>query len=81
MMADPSRRTNHSNANAPRYLLSGIALCGICGDGTRAKVNGGGYCCGSGKGQLAVRAGEEAAGLLGVRAVGGRAARHVHPLL
>lgn len=52
MLLDPSRRTNHSNANAPRYLLSGIALCGICADGTLVRVNGAGYCCSGGKGHL-----------------------------
>jgi hypothetical protein len=49
ILSDPSRRTNHGNANAPRCLLSGIAQCGICGDSTLVKVNGGGYSCGGGK--------------------------------
>jgi site-specific DNA recombinase len=45
MLTDPSRRTNAGNANAPRWLLSGHATCGICGDGiTTMHVSGlGGY--------------------------------------
>jgi len=38
VLTDPARRTNTSNANAPRYLLSGIARC-HCGG--QVKVNGG----------------------------------------
>jgi DNA invertase Pin-like site-specific DNA recombinase len=45
MLTDPSRRTNTGNANAPRWLLTGHARCGICGDGvTTVHVSGlGGY--------------------------------------
>ena len=34
MLTDPARRTNPHNANAPRWLLSGHAWCGICADGS-----------------------------------------------
>jgi DNA invertase Pin-like site-specific DNA recombinase len=41
MLTDPSRRTNTGNANAPRWLLSGHARCGVCGDGiTTVHVSG-----------------------------------------
>lgn len=40
-LADPARRTNAGRANAPRWLGSGIYLCGRCGDGTSVQVNGG----------------------------------------
>lgn len=40
-LTDPSRRTNKGTANAPKWLLSGIAHCGICGDGTSLHVTGG----------------------------------------
>ena len=44
MLSDPSRRTNAGNANAPRWLLTGHARCGICADGTTMHVSGlGGY--------------------------------------
>jgi len=44
MLTDPSRRTNTGNANAPRWLLSGHAQCGICKDGTTMHASGlGGY--------------------------------------
>ena len=31
-----------STSNEPRYLLTGIAKCGVCGDGTTVKSNGSG---------------------------------------
>lgn len=31
-----------STSNEPRYLLTGIARCGVCGDGTTVKSNGAG---------------------------------------
>lgn len=31
-----------STSNEPRYLLTGIARCGVCGDGTTVKSNGSG---------------------------------------
>jgi site-specific DNA recombinase len=43
---DPARKV--STGNAPKHLLSGIAFCGICGDGTSvhaAGANGGSYEC------------------------------------
>ncbi len=40
MLTDPSRRTNTGNANAPRWLLSGHARCGVCRDGTTVHVSG-----------------------------------------
>ena len=45
MLTDPSRRTNTGNANAPRWLVTGHARCGICDDGTTTMhVSGlGGY--------------------------------------
>jgi hypothetical protein len=44
MLTDPARRTNPHNANAPRWLLSGHAQCGICGDGSTMHASGmGGY--------------------------------------
>jgi site-specific DNA recombinase len=44
MLTDPARRTNLHNANAPRWLLSGHARCGICGDGSMRHASGmGGY--------------------------------------
>jgi Recombinase len=44
MLTDPARRTNPHNANAPRWLLSGHARCGICDDGTMMHASGmGGY--------------------------------------
>jgi DNA invertase Pin-like site-specific DNA recombinase len=44
LLTDPSRRTNTGNANAPRWLLTGHARCGICADGTAMHVSGlGGY--------------------------------------
>ncbi len=44
MLTDPSRRTNTGNANAPRWLLSGHARCGICDNDTTVHVSGlGGY--------------------------------------
>jgi site-specific DNA recombinase len=36
---DPSRRLDH--ANEPKYLLSGIAQCGICSNGETVRVTGG----------------------------------------
>jgi len=47
-LTDPARTTGPGNA--PRWLLSGIALCGVCADGTSVHVRGGrpqvpGYCC------------------------------------
>lgn len=39
MLTDPSRRTNTSNANAPRWV-TGHARCGICKDGTTMHVSG-----------------------------------------
>lgn len=38
---DPARRTNAGRANAPRWLGSGLYLCGRCCDGTSVQVNGG----------------------------------------
>jgi DNA invertase Pin-like site-specific DNA recombinase len=35
-LTDPSRRTNASRANEPRWLLSGFAVCGVCGGPLRA---------------------------------------------
>ena len=44
MLTDPARRTNTGNANAPRWLVTGHARCGICADGTTMHVSGlGGY--------------------------------------
>jgi site-specific DNA recombinase len=41
MLTDPSRRTNTGNANAPRWLLTGHATCGVCGNGiTTMHVSG-----------------------------------------
>jgi site-specific DNA recombinase len=34
-LTDPSRRTNTGRANEPRWLLSGFAVCGVCGGRTR----------------------------------------------
>lgn len=50
MMNDSSRRTNNGRANEPRWLVSGIARCGVCKDGTSVHVTGGrergpGYIC------------------------------------
>ena len=35
-LTDPSRRTNTSRANEPRWLVSGFATCGVCGGPLRA---------------------------------------------
>jgi hypothetical protein len=37
MLTDPARRTNPHNANAPRWLLSGHAQCGISSQPTTGK--------------------------------------------
>ncbi len=43
-LAEMARRTNAGNASAPRWLLSGHARCGICGDGSTMHASGmGGY--------------------------------------
>jgi DNA invertase Pin-like site-specific DNA recombinase len=36
LLTDPSRRTNTSRANEPRWLVSGFATCGVCGGPLRA---------------------------------------------
>jgi DNA invertase Pin-like site-specific DNA recombinase len=41
LFAEPSRRIGHGT-NEPRHLVSLIALCGICADGTLVRANGGG---------------------------------------
>ena len=38
-LTNPARRTN--NGNAPRWIGSGIYLCGVCDDGTTTHVGGG----------------------------------------
>lgn len=52
-LEDPSRRP--TTANEPRYLLSGIAKCGVCKDGTTVRAtgcdshgSGPGYICSNG---------------------------------
>lgn len=40
--ADSERTWQKNTSNEPRYLLSGIAKCGVCGDGTTVKSNGSG---------------------------------------
>jgi hypothetical protein len=35
LLTDPSRRTNTSRANEPRWLVSGFAACGVCDGPTR----------------------------------------------
>jgi DNA invertase Pin-like site-specific DNA recombinase len=35
LLTDPSRRTNTSRGNEPRWLLSGFATCGVCSGPTR----------------------------------------------
>ncbi len=40
IFADPKRRSNH-RGSAPRWLLSGIAECGVCGTGVRRQKNRG----------------------------------------
>jgi site-specific DNA recombinase len=56
VLSDPTRRTNTSTAR--RWLLSGLAVCGVCGDPVRSTSAGGtsrgrrmkpGYTCRSGK--------------------------------
>ena len=42
-LRNPAIPADHSNE--PKYLLSGIALCGICNDGTVLKVNWSGNRC------------------------------------
>jgi DNA invertase Pin-like site-specific DNA recombinase len=37
---DPARRQTVPGSNEPRHLLSGIALCGICNDGTTVRATG-----------------------------------------
>jgi DNA invertase Pin-like site-specific DNA recombinase len=37
---DPARRTNTGNANAPRWLGTGIYRCGACDDGATVQVSG-----------------------------------------
>lgn len=39
LLDDPSRGTN--SGAPPRYLGSGLYLCGVCKDGTKCEVNGG----------------------------------------
>lgn len=34
ILAKPDRRTNHRGTTARIHLLGGLALCGVCGDGT-----------------------------------------------
>lgn len=41
MLKDPARRTNDAGS-APRYLLSGLAVCSVCEDGGRINVVTGG---------------------------------------
>jgi DNA invertase Pin-like site-specific DNA recombinase len=41
ILKDPSRRTNDAGS-APRYLLSGLAVCSVCPDGGRINVVTGG---------------------------------------
>jgi site-specific DNA recombinase len=41
ILTDPARRTNATNANAPRWLGSGLYQCGVCADGTSVTVHGG----------------------------------------
>jgi DNA invertase Pin-like site-specific DNA recombinase len=41
LVANPANG-DASTSNEPRYLLTGIALCGVCGDGTTVKSNGAG---------------------------------------
>jgi DNA invertase Pin-like site-specific DNA recombinase len=36
LLTDPERRTNTSRANEPRWLVSGFAVCGVCGGPMRA---------------------------------------------
>jgi DNA invertase Pin-like site-specific DNA recombinase len=36
LLTDPARRTNTSRANEPRWLVSGFAVCGVCGGPLRA---------------------------------------------
>jgi len=35
VLTDPGRRTNTGNGNEPRWLVSGFAVCGVCGGRTR----------------------------------------------
>lgn len=41
VLTDPARRTNAEQGSTPRWLGSGIYLCGICADGTTCWVTGG----------------------------------------
>ena len=36
LLTDPGRRTNTGTGNEPRWLVSGFAVCGVCGGRTRA---------------------------------------------
>lgn len=40
VLADPSRRSNHRGSE-PHWLLSGIAVCGVCGSSMRRQKNRG----------------------------------------
>ena len=35
ILTDPARKTNHRRGKAPVHLLTGIAVCGVCGHGVR----------------------------------------------
>lgn len=41
ILTDPSRQTNFSRSNEPRWLVSVFGRCGICNDGTGVHVIGG----------------------------------------
>lgn len=41
VLTDPARRTNAERGGTPRWVGSGIYLCGVCNDGTTCKVTGG----------------------------------------
>jgi DNA invertase Pin-like site-specific DNA recombinase len=41
VLTDPDRRTNAEQGATPRWLGSGIYLCGVCNDGTTCRVSGG----------------------------------------
>ena len=61
LLLDPSRRTNTSRANEPRWLVSGFAACGVCGGPlrcgggrNRAPAYIGNGCCHVRRGAVAV---------------------------
>jgi DNA invertase Pin-like site-specific DNA recombinase len=69
LLTDPSRRTNTSRANEPRWLVSGFAECGVCHRPLR---------CGGGQNRAAAYIGKECCH---VRRNAARVDRHIAELV